>query len=250
MWLFKAPANYGEMRNKISTSIFWITLIETFVLTQVSSDFSRLITWFSFGKQFEINNIELSIALLYLPAIISIIENIFKLHDKFGNIVKLSDRYSGSIIFHQYLKEFDINKTQKECRKLYLKNEMIKDIVNEHFYYHVSSTNPLIDSHIIIMALDAWCWVWILIDSIVVSLLFLLGSIVYSMVNQVSKGLFIGLSVYIVVLLILTFLTLKKECVKYTIEEVKASIKYDKEEKNNEKNNRFKERISDALQHK
>lgn len=248
MWIFKAPTNYSEMRNKISTSVFWITLIETFILTQASSGFSDLMTLLSFGKNFKIDNIELNIALLYLPIIISIIENIFKIHDLLGKIIKLRDRYSGLVIFHQYLNEFGINKSRKECMKLYLNCKYLQKIIGKHFYYHTSSVEPKIDSHNIVMALDSWCWVWIIIDSMAISILFLIGSIIYSLFSSVSCFLFLGLIIYLMALFVIVVIILTKECAKYSIREVQDSIKFDNKNNKGERNKKLKKRINNALQ--
>ena len=248
MWIFKAPTDYSEMRNKISTSVFWITLIETFTLTQVSSDFSKIMELLSFGTKFSIEGVELNIALLYLPFVISVIENIFKIHDVIGKSVNLRNKYTGSIIFYQYLKEFGIDKARKECKRMYLSNEKLRKTTYEHFYYHASSTNPLIDKHNIFMALDAWCWVWILVDNIAISIIFLIGSFLYYVFAHGSRELSLGLLICIIILILLTFFTLRIECAKYSVKEVKDSIKYDNEMGEGVKNKKFKEEIDNALQ--
>ena len=236
------------MRNKISTSVFWITLIETFILTQASSGFSDLMTLLSFGKNIKIDNVELNIALLYLPIIISIIENIFKMHDVIGKRVNLRNRYDGLIIFYQYLTEFGIQKTRNDCKKIYINDKELRDTIGKHFYSYTSSTKPIIDKHDIIMALDAWCWVWILIDNIVISLLFLIGSLLYTIIFHGSYWLVLGLLIFIILLIILTFFTLKFECAKYSTREVKNIIIYDNEQNEGKKNEELKEKIENALQ--
>lgn len=251
MWLFEAPKNYTEMCKKIASSVFYITLIEVFILTQASSDFANIMVALSFGVQFKINEIKLNIALIYLPIIFSVLENIFKLHDLFGKIFNLRNKYSGSVIFYQYVKELypDNKKSYKACKKIYLNNESLQKTVGNHFYTYASSTNPKIDAHYVHMALDSWCWVWILLDNIVISLLFLIVTILASFFITISKSLIWGLLIYIFNIIVIKFLLIKTYCKKYSIIEVKKCVKYDKDKNSEEMNNTLKEEIKNALSH-
>lgn len=43
MWIFECVKNYSEMRAKISKALFCISLIEIFILAQISPDFSDVL---------------------------------------------------------------------------------------------------------------------------------------------------------------------------------------------------------------
>lgn len=249
MWLFKSPKNYTEMCQKIASSVFYITLTEVFILTQASSDFANVMVALSFGVQFKINEIKLNIALIYLPIIFSVLENIFKLHDLFGKTFNLRNKYSGSVIFYQYVKALCPNnqKSYKECQKIYLKNKPLQDAIGNHFYTYASSTNPKIDAHYVQMALDSWCWVWILLDNIVISLLFLAIIVFASFFITISKSLIFGLLIYIFILIVIKFLLIKTYCKKYSIKEVKQCVKYDKDNNSGNMNNTLQKEIENAL---
>ena len=48
MWLFECSKTYAEMRQKIAHAVFYISLIEVFVLAQISSEFSEILKTLSF----------------------------------------------------------------------------------------------------------------------------------------------------------------------------------------------------------
>lgn len=249
MWIFESPKNYTEMCEKIASAVFYMTLIKVFILTQISSDFADLMVTLSFGVEFKINEIKLNIAIIYLPILFSVLENIFKLHDLFGRIFNIRNKYSGSVIFYQYVKELIPNnkKSYKTCRKIYLKNETLQNAVANHFYIYASSANSLIDSHYIHMALDSWCWVWILLDSAIISLLFLIVTVFASFFTTISKLLIFGLLIYISILIVIIFLLLKTYCKKYSIIEVKKCVKYDEDNNFGNVNKILKKEIKNAL---
>lgn len=254
MWIFECVETYSEMRAKISKALFCISLIEIFILAQISLDFSNILKMLSFNTETEILGIKIYIAYIYIPLAISILENIFCLHDKIQNIFKIRSSFDKNVIFLEYIKQLKIKTSlsNKELRKLYSKNKNLKDAVSEHFYYHVSSTEPKIDKHYINMALTSWCWVWIVLDTIVFSLVVEIIVIIFKVCNyDVNIWFILCFAIYIAILVVLLVCTLYVECKKCTIVEIKKAVKFDeKQEVANEKNEKLEGIIQNALSNK
>ena len=246
MWLFDGINTYTEMRKKIAHAVFYISLIQVFVLAQISSDFSEILKTFSFATETEIFDIKIYVAYIYLPIIFSVLENIFRLHDKIGKIFKIRDIFAKKVILNAYISELAINITdirKKDIYNIYEKNKNLRDSIGNHFYDHVSCTNPKIDEHYVQMALTSWTWVWILLDSIIITVLLDLTSIIW----KVNFKFIIGISIFIVVQIILLIVVICCECRIHTIKEIHQAFKYDKQNNNGLSNNKLKEVIINAL---
>lgn len=251
MWIFDCVKNYSEMRVKISKALFCISLIEIFILAQISLDFSNILKTLSFNTETEILGVKIYIAYIYIPLVISILENIFCLHDKIGKIFKIRDTFNKKVIFLEYVKELNMKSLpNKKLLKIYSTDNKLQSAIGEHFYYHMSSTEPKIDKHYINMALTSWCWIWIVLDTIAFSLLIEISVIIFKACNyDVDKWFICGFAIYIAMLIVLLICILCIECKKCTINEIKKAIEYDKQH-NGEKNKKLEGIIKNALSNK
>jgi hypothetical protein len=250
MWIFENPKSYPDMCKKIAQAVFAISLIELFVLSQISPDFSGFMKKISFNTETEIINIKLYISYIYIPITLSILENIFKMHDKIGKLFKVRQKNAANVIFPTYMCELNIQKrkSKEEYRTVYLKNRDLQKAIGNHFYEHVSYSNPKIDSHDVYMALDSWGWFWIILDSACITILFLISLIISMLFKiSVSKLLLLGLVIYIVCLLFLNFILLKTRCSYYTQREIALAVKYDRDNNGNKLNEQLKRNIENAL---
>ena len=253
MWLFETPKTYSEMCTKISKSVFFISLIELFILAQISPVFSGFMKVISFNTETEVIGIKLYVAYIYVPIILSVLENIFKLHDKMGRIIKLRKIFDGKVIFSAYIKELGITlpKSSVKPYKIYAESEELRSKISSHFYYYVSSTTPRIDEHYVHMALDSWCWVWILLDNIAISLLLCIAAMALKFSSlSISWWLMIGLFIYSALLTGLLLLLLMTSCKSNSINEVKAAVKEDCENEKGKRNSELKKEIENALLNK
>lgn len=252
MWLFDAPKTYTEMCKKIAQAVFCVTLVGLFVLSQISSDFAGVMKIISFNTESEVIGIKLYIAYIYVPIAVSIIENIFKLHDKIQKIFELRTIFEGHVLFKAYIHALGLkNPHDKNICKIYRNNKKIRKTCLDHFYYYVSDVGPKIDAHDVHMALDAWCWVWILLDCIVVSVILCVVTVVLKLwVWDINKWLIIGLIIYSAVLAGMLLLQLMTTCKKYTKKEVLAAVKADELEGNGALNDKVKKEIKNALHNK
>lgn len=250
MFLFECPKNYQDMRKKIATSVFFMTLIEIFILAQISQGFSDLMKSLSFNTETSIFEIKLYVSYIYLPFVFSVLEYIFKVHDCIGKIFRIRDKFSASAIFIPYTKYLKINtlKNEKELKKLYIDNEDMRKIIGNNFYYYASSTEPKIDSHNISMALDSWCWFWIFLDYTVISLIFLIVVIftdIFSKSIHFPKEIYIGFTIFLIIIILLTVLIIVFECKKYSDKEVEQIVKL--LEKDQKKKEEFIKEIENCI---
>lgn len=250
MWLFEHPTSYSEMCKKIAQSVFFISLIEIFLLAQISPDFAQMLKKLSFNTETELLNIKLYISYIYIPLILSLLENIFKMHDVIGKLFGIRIRNAATVIFPTYIIELNIktSKSKKEIQKAYTNNKSLQYEVGNHFYRHVSYSDPLIDKHEVSMALDAWTWFWISLDTFCITLVFLLGVVAFNIFGALKSCLLIvGLCFYLFGVALIGYLVLKIRCSRYTKREIRAAIKYDQENNKGTLNNNLKEKINDAL---
>jgi hypothetical protein len=211
MWLFESPQNYSQMLKKVAWSTFFIVLIALFILAQCVDSFAEFMKRISFNMEYEIDGIKLYTAYFYIPFIFAILENIFKLHDRISDIFRIRYRFDKFVIINRFLHrckmEQNINKINKRNRE---------EIMYKVFYEYASSTKPVIDPHLICMALGAWRWYWII--NATVAITGLIGIIMLIM-NFSFHKLIVILGI-ILVLYIFSFMIKHFQCKSYAIKEV------------------------------
>ncbi len=230
MWLFSNPKDYNEMIEKISKSVFFITLFLVFMFSSSNKDFSDFLKSISFGVEYDFNGIKISIALFYIPFIIAILENIFKFHDKISDFFGIRKNFDRKIIVNEFLILLSLDKKVQD-----MDENTIKTIMSNAFYEYASSTLPKIDSHCIFLSLGSWCWFWIFMDTLVVS-------IVIGILFLIKNPTCLHVRTFIIVILVISIFMFNiwNQSKKYAKYEVKA-ILYKYKEK-------VEKSIKDALQ--
>lgn len=215
MWIFYSPKDYSEMVEKISKCVFVITALLLFFVSCISSTFRAFIEKISFNAKAKIFDVELNLALFYIPIIAGILEHMFKIHDLVSNLLNIRKTYDRKIIVASILKK--INKEDKEKE---LDDSKVYQIMEDCFYKYASSTKPQIDQHSIILALNEWCWFWILLDTLIVS--FIVG-LFFSVSSQSWKALLLTIALLDIICLFMIGVETKME--KYTYAEVNEIFK-------------------------
>ena len=231
MWIFDSPKNYSEMVEKIAKSTFVISLFLLYFLTCMNSEFNSFMTQISFNVEYEFIGIKLNLALLYLPLLIGIAEHIFKIHDKISTLFGIRNRYDKYVIAAKIL---IICKIKRNIKKL--DSHEVKEILSKAFYKYASSTNPVIDQHYINLAINEWCWYWIVLDTTV---LFLIIGILFLVIKWSWFNLLVILAIFAFLLLTMKLIKLQAEV--YTKEEIRV-IFSDKE-----REDEIKKELKDAL---
>ena len=162
---FLAPKNYSQMLLKIATCTFLWTLLVTCLIAYVSPAAKRFLGHFSVTVS--VAGIEsIPIGYFAVAVIVALLFRVLKVHDRVSDVFGIRKRFDiqeiliplaggvGKPVTLDIKEHFDKRR-----------DELMRRI----YYKYASSTQPQIDPHIIIMALDRWSWFWILIESIVVS---------------------------------------------------------------------------------
>src|SRR5690554_1008223 len=117
----------------------------------------------SINVEYEFIGIKLNLALLYLPLFIGIVEHIFKI-----TLLGIRSRYDKKVIAAKILNICNIKRDIET-----INSHEVKMILSKAFYKYASSTNPVIDQHYVNLAINEWCWYWIVLDTLV--LFFVIG---------------------------------------------------------------------------
>ena len=210
MWIFSSPKNYTEMVEKISKSTFVLSIFLLYILYCTNDQFADALNRLSFGIQYKFIGIQFCLAGFYLPLLIGLIEHIFKIHDKISELLKIRYKYDTYVIINNMAKKCDIclninNINKSNCKK----------IMGKIFYKYASSTKPEIDEHNILLALNEWCWFWIILDT---TILFLITSIWFLIVNYSCCNLLTVICILFV--LLLSLWAIKKQAERYTKAEI------------------------------
>lgn len=215
MWIFSSPKNYSEMVEKISKCSFVVSVLLLYILSCSNKDFANFLFKISFGIKYEFIGVRLTLAGVVLPLSIGIIEHIFKLHDKISTILKIRKRYDKSIIISSLLKQLGLEKNIVK-----LNDNNVAKLMSSCFYKYASSTAPVIDNHNILLALNEWCWFWIILDTEV--LLLITGCAFLLIQFSWCNALYI--LVLVIIIAILNFL-IKQQCSVYTKAEIKDILR-------------------------
>jgi len=159
---FKAVGDYPKMLNKIAVSTFTGTILAIWLLRYEVPALDNLLKPLSVPiKVFGDVNLPLG---TILPAlVVAALSRMFKLHDRISDIFRIRQRFDvGEILFPMAiasgasLSGDQIRAIRKNC----------KSMMYKVFYKYASSTagKAVIDSHYITMALDQWCWYWIVLE--------------------------------------------------------------------------------------
>jgi hypothetical protein len=221
VWIFDSPENYTEMIQKISKSTFFVLIIMLYVLSQINNEFSEFLKSISFGGIYEFAGIKINLATLYLPLVMGVFEHMFKIHDKLSDLLGIRRKYDRNIIVAEFLKTAKNTISIKSVT-----GKQVRSIMSSAFYRYASSTNPIIDRHYILLALNEWCWFWIVLDTtlllVCVSIPFLVSSF------NASSVVFILITLGTLSLLMLLILLQVKS---YTLHEIEAILSDDDRKK-------------------
>lgn len=221
MWIFKSIKNYEEMVDKIANSVFVISTILLFLLSQANDGFFAILEKMSFGAYVEIFNLKLHLAVFYIPFIMGVLEHAFKIHDKFSSILGIRKKYDKNVVVKNIVAHCNIKNVNK------LSDKQVCKIMSSCFYRFASSTNPVIDSHYITLTLTEWCWFWTVLDTLIMFIIVGVIWLILSWWNWRYFFVVIAIVIFLLVLLILVYMQTKK----YTKKEISAIFSITDEEK-------------------
>lgn len=154
-----------------------------------------------------------------LPAFaFAIASRIIKLHNVVSDVFGIRRRFDVERILLPLAVGTGVKLSNTQIKELYRKRH---DLMGNAFYYYASSTpeKAKIDSHYITLALDQWCWYWILVEANVVALI--TASIFYW--SDKPKWAAALLALVVVVLALLLYM--KERCASYALVEIGEILK-------------------------
>ena len=162
-------------------------------------------------------------------------EHAFKIHDKFSLILGIRKKYDKNVVVKNIIAHCKIENANK------LSDKQVSEIMSSCFYRYASSTNPVIDSHYITLALTEWCWFWTILDTLI---LFIIIGVIWLALSWWSWECFlvvVAIVIFLLLLLKLVYIQMKK----YTEKEISAIFSATDKEKAGNRN--IKELIEEAV---
>lgn len=211
MFLFANPKDYPEMIKKIAWTMFFVALLGELIISLVSSSFAEFMSGISYGIKFEDHGIKLYLSFLYFPLLFAILENVFKIHDRLSDILKIRYRFDKYVIIKKYLDTLGLS------QKIDMITNRNRDkVMYKIFYAYAGYTNPSIDAHLIYMALGNWSWYWIFLDSTLVTIV--IGTLFLTL--SFSWMRLAGVLIIIAILILLMLIIRNSSCKEYAEKEV------------------------------
>ena len=213
---FKSVSDYATMLNKIAISTFSVAVSSVIVLRwqfqSLDSFLSNLNTMVPVagGINFPVGTL--------LPAfLVALLSRIFKCHDRISDLFGIRQRFDVGEILLPLAVGSGSSLTVDGIRNVKKQRE---SLMNKVFYKYASSTKEksTIDHHYITMALDQWCWYWIVLEA--TSIVFLLGATFF----VASRYLSAALSLAGVLLAIGILQIIRQQCAIYALQEVEAIL--------------------------
>ena len=165
---FAQPKDYDEMLLKIMVFTFGISLVIVSVVAHNWPTLWNLLhpVWLTFDIEvLGLRNVPT--AYVIVAFIISLFARVSRLHDLVSDVFGIRERFDLYEVLIPLAGGAGLAiDPAKEARLRSKRDEIMSDV----FYRYASSTNPVIDQHIIWTALDRWSWFWICIEAIVVFL--------------------------------------------------------------------------------
>ena len=213
--LFKTVGNYAEMLDKIAVSTFIVLIFCIYQIIYHVSFFHSALS--KYLMEFNLWGIKIPMSVFIISIVLAFISRSIKLHDRLSDLFKIRDKYD----LFQILYPLAMGTTNKlSPNSLFEIKSKRKDLMNKCFYKYASSkdTNPLVDKHLITMAIDQLSWFWVVIESI---FFLFVTSTVFIFVGQPVESLIFIIIANVLLLLCIPLLEL---CKGYTKDEVEAIL--------------------------
>jgi len=155
------------MLNKISIWTLLDSLLLTVITALVCPNVGNLLGRFSIKVDIYGG---VTVPLLYAvpPIVIAVFARVVRLHDKISDLFAIRENFdigeilvplAGGVGYPLDLAKLEVLRAKR------------KQLMSDTFYRYASSTEPKIQKHLIVSALDKWSWYWILVEFLAVSFL-------------------------------------------------------------------------------
>lgn len=169
MSLFSEPKNYSEMLTRIMIFTFFISLVLVAVVAHDLPSVWRPLhpSWLTFSIE-ALGLKDVPPAYVIVAFLISFVARITKLHDRVSDVFGIRERFDLHEILTPLAGGVGIPIDLARIEKF---TERRRQIMGDVFYKYASSTNPVIDQHLIWTALEKWSWFWVCIEGTAIGVL-------------------------------------------------------------------------------
>lgn len=161
------PKNYSEMLKRIFYASLFAGLACTVTLGLISPDVQAFLNLSS--QEWELGPLRLPIVTVLIPLAAAILARVFTLHDIISDILHIRERFETVHILARLANGVGIS-IDTELRQLLRENR--KDLMRQAFYkYAMDGDRAIINSQLVVTALDRWGWFWSLLEPSVIVIL-------------------------------------------------------------------------------
>lgn len=212
---FKAVGDYPKMLNKIAASTFFVAIGFTALLSSQFTSVRCLLEPLSIP--ISISGVSLPLGILLPALLVAILSRIFKLHDRISDVLNIRQRFDVGEILFPLAMGSGASLSVDQVRKIKKDRE---PMMYKVFYKYASSSpgKAIIETHYITMALDQWCWYWMVLEATFLSLVLA----VTFLATARSPLAAIFLAVVLVAVGVLQLI--RQLCSDYALQEVEAIV--------------------------
>lgn len=209
---FATVDDYPGMLNKISTFTFGASILGLWLLRAEFATLDALLAPLNLSIPL-LSGLSIPLGTLLPAFVVAFLSRVFKFHDRLSDLFRIRHRFDVSAILFPLAKVCGANLSADQIRQVKKRRE---DLMYRVFYRYASSSpdKAIIEKHYITMALDQWCWYWIVLE--LCALAFFLALVFLIAQRYLLAGLFLAGVLVSVGLLQL----IRKLCVGYAKQEV------------------------------
>jgi hypothetical protein len=213
---FEVAGAYPKMLAKIALSTFFAAILAVVLLRREFPVLDKLLEPLSISVPIA-TGFSLPFGTVLPAFLFGGLSRIFKLHDRISDVFQIRRRFDVSDILFPLAIGSGSSLTANQMRAIKKNRD---SLMYEVFYRYASGTpgKAAIDSLYIKMALDQWCWYWIVLES--TFLAFCLGVTFF-----IAKRYFLAASFLAgVIMAILVLQLIRNLCSDYALQEVEAIL--------------------------
>ena len=210
---FATVTNYGEMLAKIAAFTFFAGLL---CVIYIQNSVPSLGVLFASTFSIDVAGVAVSWKTLVPALVLGLLSRVAKLHVLLDRLLGIRKSFAIRHILLPLALGSGASLTRSQVRSMMERG----NLMNEVFYRYASSSEgkAQIDPHLIVKALDQWCWFWIVLESLLVALL---ASFVLFLYGSLRSAFWFMLAALVLVGLLRALLRL---CSQYAWEQVDAIL--------------------------
>lgn len=212
---FGLTSDYGIMLWKIALGTSVSTLLSLWTLAQLDEDINSLFAKYPIEVEI-FGGFSLSMGYLVPLGVVLFLSRSLRLHDRISDLFKIRLNFDVNHILGRLAEGVGWRVDKIILDKL---RHNRRWLMNACFYHYATSSGPKIDAHLVKMALDAWTWFWVVLESSAVVLVFIIVALLRG--HIAAAGWALGVIGVCGVLLFILY----KICTERAAEEVESILR-------------------------